>query len=71
MPQPRCSQITLADTPFYHCVSRCVRRSLFVWYGSFALDSYSGQSYQHRRAWVDKDFLPLASIFSIDNAASL
>ncbi len=27
MPQSRKSQISLIDTPFYHCVSRCVRRS--------------------------------------------
>jgi hypothetical protein len=27
MPQPRSSQISLSDTPYYHCVSRCVRRS--------------------------------------------
>lgn len=27
MPQPRRSQIGLVDTPYYHCVKRCVRCS--------------------------------------------
>lgn len=27
MPQSRKTQISLIDTPYYHCVSRCVRRS--------------------------------------------
>ncbi|GAC25850.1 hypothetical protein GMES_3573 [Paraglaciecola mesophila KMM 241] len=27
MTQKRASLISLSDTPYYHCVSRCVRRS--------------------------------------------
>ena len=27
MPQPRISQISLPETPFYHCVYRCLWRS--------------------------------------------
>jgi len=27
MPKSRFSQISLQDTPYYHCVTRCVRRA--------------------------------------------
>jgi hypothetical protein len=27
MPKSRSSQVSLIDTPYYHCVSRCVRRT--------------------------------------------
>ena len=40
MPQSRQSQISLLDTPYYHFVSRCVRRS-FLCGG----DKYTGQNY--------------------------
>jgi len=30
MPLPRYSQISLIATPYYHCISRCVRRA-FLW----------------------------------------
>jgi REP element-mobilizing transposase RayT len=61
MPQPRSSQISLLDTPYYHCVSRCVRRSFLC-----GIDNYSGQSYEHRRGWVEKRLLFLSSVFAID-----
>jgi hypothetical protein len=61
MPQPRRSQVSLLDTPYYHCVTRCVRRSFLC-----GVDSYSGQSYEHRRGWVEQRLLFLASLFSIE-----
>ena len=64
MPKPRKLQISLEATPFYHCVSRCVRRAFLC--GS---DSVSGRSYEHRRHQIEHDLLRLASIFFIDVAA--
>ncbi|ABG39910.1 protein of unknown function DUF1568 [Paraglaciecola sp. T6c] len=64
MPQPRKSQISLIDTPYYHCVSRCVRRSFLC-----GMDKYSGQSYEHRRAWVEERLLFLSTVFAIDICA--
>ncbi|WP_299083644.1 transposase [uncultured Paraglaciecola sp.] len=64
MPQPRKSQISLLDTPYYHCVSRCVRRSFLC-----GVDNYSGQSYEHRRGWVEEQMLFLSTVFAIDICA--
>jgi REP element-mobilizing transposase RayT len=64
MPQTRSSQISLLDTPYYHCISRCVRRSFLC-----GFDKYSGQSYEHRRGWVEQRLLFLSSIFAIDICA--
>ena len=64
MPKPRKSQVSLIDTPYYHCVSRCVRRSYLC-----GVDKYSGQSYEHRRGWVEKRLLFLSTFFAIDICA--
>jgi REP element-mobilizing transposase RayT len=64
MPQTRKSQISLIDTPFYHCVSRCVRRSFLC-----GKDKYSGKNYEHRRGWVEDRLLFLSTVFAIDICA--
>jgi len=64
MPRPRKSQISLVATPYYHCVSRCVRRAFLC-----GEDHYTGQSYEHRRGWVEDRLLELTHWFSIDICA--
>ena len=64
MPKPRKLQISLEATPFYHCISRCVRRAFLC-----GNDSVTGRSYEHRRQQIEYDLLRLASILYIDVAA--
>jgi hypothetical protein len=64
MPKSRKSQVSLIDTPYYHCVSRCVRRSFLC-----GMDKYSGQSYDHRQGWVEDRLLFLSAVFTIDICA--
>lgn len=64
MPQPRRNQISLVDTPYYHCISRCVRRSYLC-----GIDKYTGHSYEHRRGWVEDRLLFLSTVFSISICA--
>ncbi len=64
MTRPRKALISLADTPYYHITSRCVRRAFLC-----GVDHYSGQSYEHRRQWVVERIRLLSSLFAIDICA--
>ncbi|MGB5444352.1 MAG: transposase, partial [Psychromonas sp.] len=64
MTQSRQSQVSLSDTPYYHCISRCVRRAYLC-----GEDKYTEKSFEHRRQWVVERMHYLATIFNIDICA--
>lgn len=64
MTYARKTQISLKDTPYYHCVARCVRRA-WLW----GYDEYAGKDYSHRKHWVIERLRELAQIFAIDVCA--
>ncbi|MCG5504562.1 transposase [Ectothiorhodospira variabilis] len=64
MPRPRCQQISITDTPYYHIISRCVRRTFLC-----GQDQTTGKSYEHRRQWIEDRIRLLASLFAVDIAA--
>lgn len=56
--------VDLNTTPYYHCVSRCVRQSFLC-----GVDKLSGRCYEHRKAWVEQRIYDLASMYCIDICA--
>ncbi len=64
MTRARRELISLEETPYYHCISRCVRRA-FLW----GEDHLTGKNYEHRKAWVVERLSKLAGIFAIDICA--
>ncbi len=64
MTQSRDSLISLSDTPYYHCISRCVRRAFLC-----GKDKYTGQNFEHRRQWMVDRIRYLTEVFSIEVCA--
>lgn len=64
MPKARKYQVSLDVTPYYHCVSRCVRRAFLC-----GVDIITRKSYEHRRQWVEDRILFLTQVFAIDVCA--
>jgi REP element-mobilizing transposase RayT len=56
--------ISLQDTPYYHVISRCVRRA-WLW----GTDDFAGRDYSHRKQWVIDRLAQLSEIFAIEICA--
>ena len=57
MATPRSQLVDELVTPWYHCVSRCVRRAFLC-----------GEGVSHRKEWIEERLRELVGIFAIDCA---
>lgn len=64
MTRPRSEIVSLDDTLYYHCVSRCVRQSFLC-----GEDRYSGKNFDHRKPWLVDRLMRLSEAFAINIAA--
>ncbi len=64
MTQARKSQISISDTSYYHCISRCVRRAYLC-----GVDKENGKDYSHRKEWIIKRLELLSKVYVIDICA--
>ena len=64
MPQARYRLVDTQTTPYYHCISRCVRRAFLC-----GRDRFSGKNFDHRKQWILDRIKHLSSVFAIDVCA--
>ena len=60
MTYPRSQLVPPGASGIYHCVSRCVRRAFLC-----GEDRYTGQSFEHRRQWIEDRLHALAEVFAV------
>ena len=61
MTRPRKELVSVSDTPYYHIVSRCVRRTFLC-----GFDRETNTDYEHRKQWIVDRLQLLSSLFSIN-----
>lgn len=64
MTRARATLVSVEQTPYYHCVGRCVRRAFLC-----GVDATSGRNYEHRRAWMRQRLAELVAVFAVDLCA--
>lgn len=64
MTRSRTSLVSINDTPYYHCIGRCVRQ-----YFLCGTDPVSGKSFDHRKQTILERLALLSEVFAIDLCA--
>ena len=64
MTRPRSTLVSVVDTPYYHCIGRCVRRAFLC-----GEDAVTGRSFSHRRHWMLERLKLLTETFAIEICA--
>jgi REP element-mobilizing transposase RayT len=64
MTRPRSTLVSARNTPYYHCIGRCVRRSFLC-----GKDPVSGKSFDHRKQLILDRLTLLTEVFAIDLCA--
>jgi REP element-mobilizing transposase RayT len=60
MTSPRRQLVDPTAPGYFHCVTRCVRRAFLC-----GFDAETGDSFEHRKTWVEERILELGSIFAV------
>jgi len=60
MTSPRRQLVDPTAPGYFHCMTCCVRRALLC-----GFDAVTGDSFEHRKAWVEARILELGTIFAV------